>query len=283
MTGADNPLTSRVMANRIWQHHFGRGIVPSTSDFGKLGELPTHPELLDWLANHFKTSGWKVKDLHRLILKSRSYQMSSAPNSGNAEVDPANNLFWRNNMRRLTSEELHDSVLAVSGKLTEKVGGPWVFPPLPEEVLATASRPGAGWRVSDDQADHFRRAIYIHVKRSLRHPMMTDFDQADTDSACAVRFATTVPTQALMMLNSKFINDQAAILGQKMRSFNGDERAKISEALRIVTQKEPVATDVDRCLDLYQRFQSEAGLNPDVAMDRIALLALNLNEFLYLD
>ena len=147
----DNPLTSRVMANRVWQHYFGRGIVPTTSDFGKLGEMPTHPELLDWLANQFKSNGWKIKDLHRLILNSRTYRMSSAPNSGNSQTDPSNKFFWRNDMRRLTAEELRDSILTVSGKLEEKVGGPWVFPPLPKEVLATASRPGKGWPISRNE------------------------------------------------------------------------------------------------------------------------------------
>lgn len=283
ITSEDNPLTSRVMANRIWQHHFGRGITPSTSDFGTLGEMPSHPELLDWLALRFQSSGWKIKDMHRLILKSRSYRMSSAPNSGNSQIDPGNHYFWRNNMRRLTAEEIRDSILTVSGKLVEQIGGDWVYPPLPQEVLATASRPGKGWPVSADENNHFRRSIYIHVKRSLRHPMMTDFDQADTDSPCAVRFATTVPNQALMMLNSKFVNDHAAIMAERIQGYDGDERDLIASTLKMVTQTEPDDRDVDRCLDLYQRFQSDAGLSPDDAMKRIALLALNLNQFLYLD
>lgn len=186
-------------------------------------------------------------------------------------------------MRRLTAEEIRDSILAVSGKLEEKTGGPWVYPPLPPEVLATASRPGKGWPVSKNKGDHFRRSIYIHVKRSLRHPMMADFDQADTDSPCAVRFATTVPNQALMMLNSKFVNHHAALLSERMQHDGGDVRGKISKALKIVTQTDPEERDVDRCVDLYRRFQSEAGLSPEDALDRVALLALNLNEFLFLD
>ena len=209
--------------------------------------------------------------------------MSSAPNSASSQVDPNNDLFWRNNMRRLTAEELRDSILAVSGKLEEKMGGKWVYPPLPREVLATASRPGAGWPISNNEADHYRRSIYIHVKRSLRHPMMADFDQADTDSACAVRFVTTVPNQALMMLNSKFVNDHANILGERIRGLDGDVESKIRAALQLVTQREPSQEEVARCLDLYQRFQGEAGLNADEALNRVALLALNLNEFMYLD
>lgn len=283
MVSKDNPLTARVMVNRIWQHHFGRGIVPSSSDFGKLGEKPTHPELLDWLANEFMKSGWGIKDMHRLILQSRTYQMSSAPNSANSAVDPTNRLFWRNNMRRLTAEELRDSILVMSGKLEKQVGGHWVYPPLPEAVLATASRPGKGWPISKHEPDHYRRSVYIHVKRSLRPPMMTDFDQADTDSACAVRFATTVPNQALMMLNSKFVNDHAKLLGKRMKAVAGEPRAKISHGLELVTQKQAKAADIDICMDLYNKLQTQTGLSSDEAMNRVALLALNLNEFIYLD
>ena len=278
-----NPLTARVMANRIWQHHFGRGISPSTSDFGKLGEKPTHPELLDWLARRFQSSGWDIKALQRLILNSQTYRMSSAPHPANSQIDPANRLFWRNNMRRLTAEELRDSILEVAGKLEQKTGGPWVYPPLPEAVLATASRPGKGWPVSNHPTDRFRRSLYIHVKRSLRHPMMADFDQADTDSPCAVRFATTVPNQALMMLNSKFVNDRAKELGTVLKQLPGTDREKIQHALRLVTQGEPSAASIDHCLALYHRFQNESGLSSAEAYDRVALLALNLNEFLYLD
>src|SRR5690606_16804476 len=125
--------------------------------------------------------------------------------------------FWRIDMRRLTAEELRDSILAVSGNLNLKTHGEWVYPPLPPEVLATASRPGAGWPVSKNTEDHFRRSLSVHVKRSLRHQMLADFDQADTDTSCAVRFTTTVPTQALTMLNSAFVNEQASIFAGRMR------------------------------------------------------------------
>ena len=209
--------------------------------------------------------------------------MSSAPHSGNSETDPNNQLFWRNNMRRLSAEELRDSILAISGKLKHKLGGPWVYPPLPEAVLATASRPGKGWPVSKAGDDSFRRSIYIHVKRSLRHPMMADFDQADTDSPCAVRFTTTVPNQALMMLNSKFVNDQAACLAEKLVQAETDPEDQIRMALELVTQGEPDKVDLDKCIELYERLQSEVGLSKEDAMNRVALLALNLNEFIYLD
>jgi mono/diheme cytochrome c family protein len=279
-----NPLTARVMVNRIWQHHFGRGIAASTNDFGKLGEAPTHPELLDYLAQRFIDSGWSIKALQRLILTSQAAQMSSQGSSEALARDPANELFWRFNMRRLTAEEIRDSILTVTGQLhQERRGGPWTFPPLPPEVLATASRPDAAWPVSADPLDHVRRSLYIHVKRSLRHPFLADFDQADTDSPCAVRFATTVPTQALAMLNSSFTNDQAKIMGDKLRAIPGDLPAKVRRALALVTQHEPTEPELRTALQMVNRLQQEHGLNEAQSLDRLALLAINLNEFLYLD
>lgn len=278
-----NPLTARVMMNRLWQHHFGRGIVPSTSDFGHLGEKPTHPELLDWLAVQFRNGGWDIKAMHRLILHSRTYQMSSEPESGNLAKDPRNLNLWRVEMRRLTAEELRDSILAVSGKLNLKTHGEWVFPPLPPEVLATASRPGAGWPVSEKVADRFRRSLYVHVKRSLRHQMLADFDQADTDTGCAVRFTTTVPTQALTMLNSTFVNEQATIFADRMRQSGGGLRAQIGAGLAMALQRPAKPEELDHLVAFHQTLQREAGLTPAQALDRIALLTLNLNEFIYLD
>jgi hypothetical protein len=271
------------MVNRIWQHHFGRGIVPSSSDFGKLGEKPTHPELLDWLAGRFVESGWDLKAMHRLILLSRTYRMSSEPGSANLEKDPRNLNFWRYDMRRLTAEELRDSILAVSGNLNRRTGGEWVCPPLPAEVLATASRPGAGWPVARDPADHYRRSLYIHVKRSLRYQMLADFDQADTDTGCAVRFATTVPTQALSLLNSAFVNDQARILAGRMRAEGGNVRERIAAGLLAVLQREAHAEELDHLVALHGDLKSGQGLSEEAALDRVALLALNLNEFIYLD
>ncbi len=283
MVGGGSALTARVMVNRIWQHHFGRGIVSSTSDFGKLGEKPTHPELLDWLAVQFIESGWDINAMHRLILSSRTYRLSSEPNSANIAADPQNENLWRFSMRRLTAEELRDSVLAMSGKLNMDSHGNWVYPPLPPEVLATASRPGKGWPISKNEEDHFRRSIYVHVKRSLRHQMLADFDQAATDTACAVRFATTVPTQALTMLNSRFINEQAVLFADRMREAGSQIEDQISFGLSLVTQRPPKADEVAELVNLYRNLQSEIQLTPDEALNRIALVALNLNEFVYLD
>jgi len=284
MVDPENPLTARVIVNRVWQHHFGRGIVASSSDFGKLGDLPTHPELLDFLAAELVRQGWSLKSLHRLILTSRTYRLSSAPNSDNLAVDPQNHKHWRFDMRRLTAEEVRDSVLALSGKLNLKTGGPWVYPPLPAEVLATASRPGKGWPVTPDRAEHFRRSIYVHVKRSLGHPMLADFDQAQTDSPCAVRFATTVPTQALAMLNSEFTNRQADLFADRLRTGPDESpRDQISTALELALQRPADEDEVAHCLNLLKTLKHDHGLNDDQALDRLALLILNLNEFLYLD
>ncbi len=279
----ENPLTARVMMNRMWQHHFGRGIVASTNDFGKLGETPTHPELLTFLAAEFINRGWSMKEMHRFIMNSRTYRMSSAPNETNLAKDPSNNLFWRFNMRRLTAEEMRDSMLALSGKLnTDDRGGKWVYPPLPKEVLATASRPGAGWPISTKESDHYRRSIYIHVKRSLRHQMLADFDQADTDGPCAVRFSTTVPTQALTMLNSRFVNDQAALFADRLKS-ETTLQAKVKKGLELAFQREPQADEVAHCVDMIKTFRTDFELTEEQALERFTLLALNLNEFVYLD
>ena len=210
-----NPLPARVMMNRLWQQHFGRAIVPSPNDFGKFGEQPTHPELLDWLASEFVAKGWKIKDMHRLIMTSNAYRMSSKGDKKALAVDGANMLFWRYNMRRLTSDELRDSMLMVSGKLNLKMGGPSVYPPIPREVLAGQARPGQGWKVSSPE-EASRRSVYVFTKRSLLVPILANFDQADTDQSCPIRFTTTVPTQALALMNDQFSNDHAKLFAQRL-------------------------------------------------------------------
>ena len=192
----DNPLTARVIVNRVFQHHFGRGLVRTTSDFGVQGSLPTHPELLDWLAGHFIQEGWSLKRLHRLILTSQSYQASATPTAEALKADPANDLFSRFDMRRLTAEEIRDSVLWVGGSGNPRMYGPGMYVALPKEVLASQSVPGKGWG-SSPKVEQARRSIYIHVKRSLLSPVLLSFDLAETDRSTPVRFATTQPTQAL--------------------------------------------------------------------------------------
>jgi mono/diheme cytochrome c family protein len=281
---ADNPLAARVMVNRLWQYHFGRGIVRSSSDFGYGGSPPTHPELLDWLATEFVRQGWSLKKLHRLMVTSSAYRMSSRPGPAALARDPENDLWSRFDLRRLSAEEVRDSVLAVCGNLNRaRMGGPSIFPRIQREVLGGQSRPGIGWRPSspDDQA---RRSVYIHIKRSLLVPLLAAFDAADTDSSCPVRFTTTQPTQALALLNGEFLNEQAGVFAADAQQQAGDgPAAQVRLALRRVTQREPSAREIDRGVQLMARLRSKHALAAPEALRRFCLLALNLNEFVYLD
>jgi hypothetical protein len=283
LTDSANPLTPRVLVNRLWQHHFGRGIVPTPNDFGKLGDPPTHPELLDWLASEFVAGGWKIKPLHRLILTSSAYRMSSQANDKALDIDPANLLLWRWNMRRQTAEEVRDAMLAVSGHLNLKMGGPSIYPPIPREVLAGQSRPGQGWRTSSpDEA--VRRSVYIHIKRSLLVPLLAQFDLADTDASCPVRFTTTVPTQALGMLNGDFSNEQATALAQRLtREVPAGLADRIRRAIRLTTGRVPAADEVNQDVAFVKELQVQNRLGEFEALRFYCLMVLNANEFLYLD
>ena len=283
VASGDNPVTSRVIVNRIWQHHFGRGIVRTTSDFGFQGAPPSHPDLLDWLATEFVSEGWRMKAFHKLIMMSATYQMSSRNNLAALAKDPANDLFWRFNMRRLTAEELRDSILAVSGALNPKMYGTSIYPPLPPEVLATASRPDAAWGRSSDE-ESARRTIYVHVKRSLRPPMLANFDSPNTDSACAVRMSTTVPTQALGMLNSKFMSDQAAKLAARLQREHPDDiKAQVARAIRLTAGRRPQEDEVRGDVAYVDQIIAKENLSPSAALRHYCLLILNTNEFVYLD
>ncbi len=282
IASADNPLTARVMANRVWQGHFGRGIVRSPSNFGTQGDRPTHPELLDWLAAEFLARGWHLKPLHKRIVMSNAYRMSSKAEPKALAADPTNDLFWRFDMRRLSAEEIRDSILAVSGNLNLKMYGPGIFPEIPAEVLAGQSQPGLGWGKSSPE-EQARRSVYVHVKRSLLLPILEGFDLAETDRSTPARFATTQPTQALALLNSAFLQSQAGILAARLRREAGSDRRKqIERALRLVTSRSPTDAEVRRGLDLMAGLES-GGLKADDALRSFCLVALNLNEFLYLD
>jgi mono/diheme cytochrome c family protein len=280
----ENPLTARVMVNRIWQHHFGRGIVRSASDFGYRGTPPTHPELLDWLAAEFVERGWKLKAVHKLIVTSNAYRMSSRPDPAALAKDPENDLLWRFDLRRLSAEEVRDSVLAVGGNLNRsKVGGPSIYPHIQREVLQGQSMPGVGWRQSPPE-EAARRSVYVHVKRSLPVPFLNAFDAADPDSSCPVRFTTTQPTQALAMLNGEFLNAQAKVFADDVRKAAGDDpAAQVRLALRRVTQREPLAKEVERGVGFVARLRESHQRSAAEALRDFCLLALNLNEFVYLD
>ncbi len=316
----DNPLTARVLANRLWQHHFGRGIVASANDFGKFGTPPTHPELLDWLARELvdptwtagqesqvrtpesgvkkrldpgtpdsrlqtppDSSAWTLKRMHKLIMLSNTYRMSSRANDAGLKADAPNTLFWRFQMRRLTAEEVRDSVLAVSGKLNPKMGGPGIYPPIPKEVLAGQSRPGEGWGKSPPE-EASRRSVYIHIKRSLLVPILSQHDAADTDLSCPVRYTTTVPTQSLGMLNSEFATEQAAAMAQRLqKEAPGNLDAQVRRAIRLTTGRQPAAAEVERDIEFINDVRAKAQLSDAAALKQYCLMALNANEFVYLD
>lgn len=282
LASPSNPLTGRVWVNRIWQHHFGRGIVASSNDFGKYGTPPTHPELLDWLAGELVRQGWKAKPIHRLLLTSSAYRMSSAGRADALAKDPGNNLLWRQPMRRLSAEEVRDSFLQVSGRLSLEIGGESVYPPIPAEVLAGQSVPGSGWPVSPPEKST-RRSVYVHVKRSLQLPVLGQFDQADPDSSCPVRYTTTVPAQALGLLNGKFSNEQAGHMAVRLgKEAPGDIRAQVSRAIRLTTGRIPMAAELDADA-AFVKSTVAAGASETEALRQYCLLALNASEFLYLD
>ena len=279
----ENMLTSRVMVNRIWQQHFGRGIVRSPNNFGQLGDLPTHPDLLDWLAAKFVEYGWRMKPLHRLIVTSSAYRMSSAANAEALAADPANDLFWRFDMRRLSAEEVRDSIHAVNGRLNLEMYGPGMYPEISQEVLAGQSRPGEGWGKSSPE-EQARRSIYIHIKRSLITPILADFDFPETDGSCAARFATTQPAQALGMLNGSFLHKQAAeFAGRLRREAGADRTEQIKLALRLALCRQPEKQEIDEGLKLIESLTTKHQLDDEKALDYYCLMVLNLNEFIYLD
>ncbi|MBI5851454.1 MAG: DUF1549 domain-containing protein [Planctomycetes bacterium] len=280
---ADHPRTWRVLANRIWQHHFGRGIVRSSNDFGRLGDEPTHPELLDWLACEIVATGGRLKAIHRLVMSSSAYRMASDHRDAAFDADPRNDRFWRFERRRLTAEELRDSILCVDGSLDLRRGGPGVYPPMPAEVLATSSRPDEAWGRSSPE-DAARRSVYVHVKRSLLMPLLSSFDLADTDTSCPVRFVTTLPTQALTMLNSEFTNERARVLAERLaRERPGDERAQLARGVELVTQRPARDDDLARLTALAHDLRTEHAASPDDALRLCCLALLNLNEFVHLD
>jgi hypothetical protein len=284
LASPDNPLTARVMANRLFQYHFGRGIVRSPNNFGLQGDAPTHPQLLDWLASELVARGWSMKAMHRLIMTSSAYRMSSSGGDAKAlAADPRNDLLWRFDLRRLTAEELRDSILALNGTLNTKLHGPSVHPPIPKEVLAGQSVPGKGWETSGP-ADSARRSVYVHVKRSLRLPILESFDAAEPDVTCPVRFVTIQPTQALGTLNSDFMNQEADKLARRLKREAGDDlRKQVALGMRLVTCRAPTDADIDRGVQLIEAMKSKDGATPDVALKYYCLLTLNLNEFVFLD
>lgn len=278
----DNRTTSRVIVNRIWQGHFGRGIVRSPNNFGALGDPPTHPELLDYLATDLVAGGWRLKRLHKQIMLSAAYQQSSRGNPAGLAKDPDNNLFWRYDARRLSAEELRDSIHAVNGTLNLKMYGPSVYPEIQREVLEGQSVPGKGWPTSSPE-DAARRSVYVHVKRSLIMPMLASFDFPETDTSCEARFTTTQPGQSFAMLNSKFVNEQAAIFADRLKKEAAEDlKSQIRLAYQLAASRAANEKEIDRATNLIARMEKQ-GLSHEKTMQQFGLFVLNLNEFMYLD
>jgi mono/diheme cytochrome c family protein len=278
-----NLLTARVIVNRVWQHHFGRGIVRSANNFGQLGTPPTHPELLDFLALWLIEHDWQLKPLHRLIMASNTYRMSSAGDANALAADPTNDLLWRFDMRRLSAEEIRDATLVTSGQFNPAIYGAGFYPTLSQEVLATQSRPGDGWGQSTPE-EQARRSIYIYVKRSLLTPLLTAFDFPDVDASCEARFVTTQPGQALALLHGEFVNEQAGKLAERVKAEVGAEpRAQVAEAIRLALLRPATEEEIADGIELLDRLTREHGQSPDEALRYWCLTVLNLNEFVYLD
>ena len=290
ITSPDNPRTARVLANRLWQHVFGTPIVGTPNDFGVFGLPPTHPELLNAMARELIQNGWSMKHMIRQLVTSTAFRISGEHDDLAAAIDPTNKLYWRFPGRRLSAEEIRDSVLAVSGNLNLATGGVSVFPPLPAEVLSTSSRPGSAWPVGDavpgaglEDPSSMRRSIYVFVKRSLPHPLLISFDLADTDTSCPVRFNTVQPTQALTLLNSDFSDRQARMFAERLNRESEDPRSKVRRALELVTQKQVSESMVDRHFEFLKKLQADHQLEEAEALAVFCLATLNLNEFVHLD
>lgn len=283
-----NPLTARVIVNRIWQFHFGEGLIRTPSDFGTNGERPTHPELLDWLADRFVQDGWSIKKLHRLILTSNAYQMSKRWNAAYGAEDPENRLLWRMHNRRLEVEAMRDSILAVTGQLDRAMYGPSIFPHVPKAALEGHSDPDKIWpRFDERQAA--RRTVYSHVKRSMIVPFLEVLDLCDTTRTAAKRNVTTIAPQALTLMNSEFTNRQAQHFAARLAACSDSSEAQINYAYRLLLCRPPTPSEkasLHRFLQIEADAMGKEQTEVDArhhALEQMCRVLLNLNEFVYPD
>ncbi len=293
ITSPQNPMTARVIVNRLWHYHFGRGLVATPNDFGKTGMAPSHPELLDWLAADLVQGGWRLKRLHKLILTLATYQQSSRIDNASAvHIDPDNTLLWRQNLRRLEAEAVRDTILAVSGHLNLKMGGRGIFPTLPKEVLATQSRPGYGWENNMPKDEQARRSVYIFVKRTLGVPLLDVLDFASPDSSQAKRSVTTIAPQALILLNGEFVQEQATAFADRLiREGGRNQEVNIRRMFRLAVGRLPTAEEEKIAREYLRRMQERVRETSSVSADEsyrqglilLCRVALNLNEMIYVD
>jgi len=284
LTKADHPLTSRVMANRIWQWHFGQGLVRSPDNFGRLGERPTHPALLDWLANEFSTRGWSMKSMHRLMLTSATYQQSTEFNAGAALADPENRLLWRFHRQRMDVEVLRDSLLAISGQLDETNGG---------TLLPTANRAYVTSTANVNPAIYgsHRRSVYLPVVRSALFEVFTAFDFADPSTLAGQRDQTTVAPQALFMMNSPFVLEQVRHLVEQLSASNSDSvEGRLRRLYNIAYGRDPSELELRRAEAYLERLKTEmsSGDGETANIEARAWISLcravlSANEFVYVE
>jgi len=277
IAAAKNPLTSRVMVNRIWQHHFGEGLVRTPSDFGRNGDRPTHPELLDWLANQFVEKKWSIKAMHRLMLTSDTYQQSTSHPDWikYSEADPDNRLLWRMNWLRLESEIVRDAILSMSGRLSLEPGGPGMFFDVPPDVADGFEF--FKWFPSDEQQQR-RRTIYAFQRRSVMMPMMEVFDGANMSESCSRRGVTTVAPQAFTLLNGQVTTSQAPHFAARVVELAGSDRDRqIDTAFAITLSRKPTAEELEKARGLLANAPALDGIT------RLGKVLFNLNEFIYLE
>jgi hypothetical protein len=292
LTSSENPLAARVIVNRIWQLHFGEGLVASSNDLGVAGDPPSHPELLDWLAAELVASGWRLKPLHRMIVLSQTYRTSANFQAAAAQADPLGSTLWRWRQRRLEAEVVRDSILAVSGQLNSKMRGPGVYPALPRAVLDGQSVPGQGWGKSDKR-EQSRRSIYIFAKRSLAVPELELLDAPDTTASCERRVVSTTGPQALTFLNGTFIHEQARHFAARLVALAGDRpEDQVNRAFALALGRPPRPDESTAVLQFLDK--QAAQITADAlratsarisarrqALEAFCLVLLNMNEFVY--
>jgi len=271
LVAPENPLTARVIVNRIWHHHFGRGIVPTLDNFGKMGETPSHPELLDWLAIEFVKRGWSIKQMHRLIMTSDTYKMASQfENADDSAKDPQDRYYWRYRMQRIDAEILRDEILSVSGGLNSEMFGRPVFPVLQHDVLASMMY--GIWKQTEDGPAVWRRSVYVYRKRGLPYPLLDIFDLPNQNLSCGARNISTVPTQALTLMNDDFVLKQAQLFANRVEeAAHGEPQAEVDLAYRLALSRPPDAREKEIALNF---------LKTRKLVDLTDVL-FNLNEFLY--
>ena len=274
LTSDDHPLTARVMVNRIWRWHFGKGLVPTVDNFGLQGEPPTHPELLDWLAIRFVESGWSIKAMHRLIMLSETYQRSSRFDSHDASVDPDNRFYWRFDVRRLEVEAIRDALLAVSGTLDLTIGG---------SLLETPNRQLVFNHTSEDASDYNtrRRSIYVPVIRNHLYDMFQLFDYTDASVLNGNRGTSTIAPQALFLMNSEFIDDLTASMARRLLALDLSDERRIVRLFQEAYGRRPTELETARAGEfLIQMTQAPAG-GPEYAWELLCQSIVSSSEFIY--